>query len=114
MGSADIVIGCSGARDIAKKIALKSKKQFSQLIVEVFPDNELRIRFPKSVKNKKVYLIQSFYGDVNKRIIETLIAFYTAKDLGASQRKGKNPKARLFVLCQRMFFRNAPFFAKLI
>ncbi len=83
MGNKKVIVGCSGSRAIAKEVAQKLKLKHFNLIVEEFPDNELRIRFPKNVKGQDIWFFQSFYGDVNKKIIETLIAFYTAKDLGA-------------------------------
>lgn len=82
---ADIVISCSGAKHITKKIAKKLKVSYSELSVNKFPDNEFNINFPKSVKGKNVFLIQSFYGNINEKIVETLFAGYTAKDLGAKK-----------------------------
>jgi|TARA_Y100000034_G_scaffold109178_1_gene140178 ribose-phosphate pyrophosphokinase len=78
-----VVIECSGARHIAKKIARNSKSEYSKLELKRFPDNEMNIRFLKDVRGKKVFLIQSFYGNINEKIVETLFAGYTAKDLGA-------------------------------
>jgi len=78
-----ILIGCSGARHISKSLARSLKIEHSYLDVNKFPDNEIDIKFNKEVRNKKVYLVQSFYGNVNERIVETLFAGYTAKSLRA-------------------------------
>ena len=80
-----IVIGCSHGKHIAKRIAKKAKKKYSELFVEKFPDNELHIKFnSKLVKNKRVVLVQSFYGDIDSCLIEVMFAARTAKDMGAS------------------------------
>ncbi len=78
-----IIIGCSKGKHLAKKIAALIKKPYSELLVEKFPDNELNLRFKIDVKNKKVVLVQSFYGDINDLIVEVLFAADTARDLKA-------------------------------
>ncbi len=79
------VIACSGAIDVAKSIAKKSKVSYSTLKVKKFPDGEIYIRFNKDLKGKNVLLIQSFYGDVNDKLIETLLAGKTAREMGAKK-----------------------------
>lgn len=80
-----IVIGCSHGTHIAKEIAKKAKKKYSELFVEKFPDNELHIKFEaRLVKNKKVILVQSFYDDIDSCLIEVMLAAKTGKELGAS------------------------------
>jgi len=78
-----IIIGCSKGTHIAKKIAKKAKKPYSELKVKKFPDNESHIRFTCDVKRKTVVLVQSFYGNVNDYIMEVIFAAETAKELGA-------------------------------
>ncbi len=78
-----IIISCSHGLHLAKKIAQKLKKPYSALEVTHFPDSEIKLRFNVNVKNKVVVLMQSFYGNVNDCIIETLFAAETARDLGA-------------------------------
>ncbi len=80
-----IVIGCSGAYDLAKKVSAKAKLNYSPLNLKVFPDNEFKIRFLVDVKGKEIFLVQSFYGDISKKIMEVLFAAYTAKDLEAKK-----------------------------
>jgi ribose-phosphate pyrophosphokinase len=80
-----IVIGCSHGKHIAKQIAKKAKRKYSDLFVEKFPDNELHIKFKAHlIKNKRVILVQSFYDDIDSCIMEVMFAAKTAKDLGAS------------------------------
>ena len=80
-----IIISCSHGKHLAKKIANKLKKPYSQLEVKKFPDGEIYIRFLKNIKNKIVVLIQSFYDEINDNLIEVIFAAYTAKDLGAKK-----------------------------
>lgn len=81
------VISCTGGEHISQSIARKLKASHSKLSVKKFPDGELNIKFNKVLKNKEVLLVQSFYGNLNEKIIETLFAAHTAKDLGARKIK---------------------------
>lgn len=78
-----IIVSCSKGKHLAKKIAIKIKKPYSELSVKKFPDSELYLKFNTNVKNKKVMLVQSFYGDISDSIVEVLFAADTAKDLKA-------------------------------
>lgn len=80
-----LIIGCSGSRELARKVAKKLHAEYSNLIVEKFPDNEIKIRLPRDVANRKVVLIQSFYGSINDKLIELLFAAHTARELGAKK-----------------------------
>lgn len=82
------VIECSGGKHIGKKVSKHLKVSYSKLKVKKFPDKELYVKLPpeKKLKGKKVILVQSFHGEnLNEKIVETLFAFYTAKDLGAGK-----------------------------
>ena len=84
--SDDMFVACSGGRHLTQKLALRAEGDCSNLETEVFPDTELRVRFTENVKDKNVYLVQSFYAgkrDINDKLIEVLFAGKTAKDLGA-------------------------------
>ena len=78
-----IIIGCSQGKHLAKKVANKLRVPYSELTVKKFPDSELYLKFNTNVKNKKVLLFQSFYGDINDLITEVLFAADTARDLKA-------------------------------
>lgn len=84
-----IIISCSGSENIAKKIAKRMSLPFSILNTVKFPDGEFDISFNKSIKNKKIYLVQNFQNTkeitLNDKIIETLFAVHTAKDLKAKK-----------------------------
>jgi len=81
------VVGCSGAKHISRKISEKMNANYSELELKKFPDGEINIRFKKDLKNKNVLLIQSFYENINEKIVEILFAYYSAKDLGAKKIK---------------------------
>lgn len=80
-----LIISCSHGLHLAKKIAKKLKQPYSELEVTHFPDSEIKLKFNTSLKNKIVVLVQSFYGNINDCIIETLFAAETAADLGAKK-----------------------------
>jgi len=80
-----VIVGCSGGAGIAKKVAKKLHLQYSALNAEKFPDNELHVGFTIPIKNKKVWLVQSFFGNISDKILESLFALQTAKDLGAAE-----------------------------
>lgn len=80
-----IIIGCSHGVHVAQTIAKRLKKPYSALEVTHFPDSEIKLKFKKEVDGETVVLIQSFYGNVNDCVIETLFAAETARDLGAKK-----------------------------
>lgn len=80
-----IIISCSHGKHLAGKIAAKLKKPYSELEVTHFPDSELKLRFRSNIKKKHAVLVQSFYGNVNDCVIETLFAAETASNLGAKK-----------------------------
>lgn len=60
---------------------------FCKLECIKFPDGELNLRFVEDVKGKDVFLVQNFQETkqltLNDKLVETLLAIYTAKDIGA-------------------------------
>jgi len=82
-----LVLGCSGGKHIARRIARKAGADYGEVFVERLPDTELRIRLGKNVRGKRVYFVQSFYdsnkNDVNDKLIELMFAARTAKELKA-------------------------------
>ena len=80
-----IIISCSHGKHLAKKIAAKLKKPYSELEVTHFPDSEIKLRFRVNVRKKAVVMVQSFYGNINDCVIETLFAAETASGLGAKK-----------------------------
>ncbi|MBR9700124.1 ribose-phosphate diphosphokinase [Candidatus Woesearchaeota archaeon] len=80
-----IIIGCSHGKHLAKKIAKKAGRPYSELLVKKFPDNELWVKIQaKDVKRKKCVLVQSFYGEVDSCLIEVMFAAQTLHEMGAS------------------------------
>ena len=84
----EVFVFCSGSKHLKEGIkkSLKERKpEFVDLEIEKFPDKEINTKIPKDIKNKKVIFVQSFYENPNEKIIETLFAGYTAKQLGAKK-----------------------------
>ena len=80
-----LIVSCSHGKHIGYLVAKKLKKRHSALIVDKFPDDELRVRLDSSLKNKIVVLIQSFCRNVSDCIVEVILAAHTAKELGAKK-----------------------------
>ncbi len=80
-----LIIGCSGALKLAKNIAKVLDCEYSGLFTDKFPDGETRVRFETALKNEEVVLVQSFYKNINDKLIEVFFAAHTAKDLGAKK-----------------------------
>ncbi|GEM_PF-42096 len=80
-----LVVAGTGGRHLGRRLAKSLRAEFSELEVEKFPDGELRVRFRKPVKGKVLVILQSFFGDINDKIIETLLAAHTARELKAEQ-----------------------------
>ncbi len=80
-----LIVGCSHGTHLAKKVARKLHKSYHELEFTRFPDSEIKLRFRCPVKNRYVFLVQSFYGNVNDCIVEVLFAAETARDLGAKE-----------------------------
>src|SRR3989338_2694834 len=80
-----IVVSCSNGMHLGKRIASRLKAQHSILISDKFPDDELRVAFNCNLKNKNLFLVQSFYKNISDCLIESILAAKTAKELGAKK-----------------------------
>jgi len=78
-----LVIPLFNARELGRKIAIKSDKQLAEVEIRKFPDKEIYFRVDSPVKGNDVFLVQSGYPGPNHAFIETLLAADTCKDLGA-------------------------------
>ena len=80
-----LIVSCSGSKHLAKKIASKAGAEYGEILIDRFPDTEIKVRLP-DVKGKNVYFVQSFYpqeNDINDKVMEVLFAAHTAKELKA-------------------------------
>lgn len=80
-----IVISLRNGREVGVKLARLLKARHCELTVHEFPDGEFKIRFPASLKGRKVVLVQSASIKPNDYLVELLIAISTAKELGAKR-----------------------------
>ena len=80
-----LIISCSHGKHLGHLIAKKSGIKHSLLLVDKFPDNELRIRFNDNLKGKSIVLIQSFYGNISDCVLEVIFAAKTARELGSKK-----------------------------
>ena len=80
-----LIVSCSHGKHLGSKIAKLLHEKHSNLIVDKFPDDELRVRLDCEVKNKDVLFVQSFYRDVSDCIVEIILAAETAIELGAKK-----------------------------
>ncbi|MDP7282167.1 MAG: ribose-phosphate diphosphokinase [Candidatus Undinarchaeales archaeon] len=78
-----LVIPLFNAKELGRKIALKSDKQLAETELRKFPDREIYFRVDSPVKERDVILVQSGYPGPNHAIVETLLAAETCKELGA-------------------------------
>ena len=76
-GPASVVLG----EAIAKELGLEPQLLSHRL----FPDGETYIRFPESVKDEVVVLVQTTAPNPDRKLMQLLIMARTAKDLGASR-----------------------------
>jgi len=80
--SSKIVFGLTPSEKLARSIAKKIRCSYKTIKTSKFPDGEFHIRFPISVRNKELIIVQSFV-DPNEKIVELLFIGNTAKELGA-------------------------------
>jgi ribose-phosphate pyrophosphokinase len=80
-----MIIGLSNSKKLARNIAKKAKLPYSELETKFFPDGEIKVRFQKPIKNKKIFLVQSLQPNPNQAMLEAIFAIYTAKDLKAEK-----------------------------
>lgn len=71
--------------DLAKKIGRELKFPCQRLVIKKFPDGELYLRFPSSVKGNNVILVFSSHPQPDESLLESYFAVKTAKDLGAKK-----------------------------
>ncbi|MBI4143247.1 ribose-phosphate diphosphokinase [Candidatus Woesearchaeota archaeon] len=80
-----IVVSCSHGAHLGTKVAKLLHKSHSALLVDKFPDGELRVRLDCDVEGKEIVLVQSFYKDVSDCLIEMILSAHTAAELGAKK-----------------------------
>src|SRR3989338_8511182 len=79
-----IIIGFEHSESLAREIAKKAKLPYKRIMVTKFPDGESLLKVPEEVKDKKVYIVSSLHHP-NEKLIETLLAAETCKDIKAKK-----------------------------
>ncbi|URM52818.1 ribose-phosphate diphosphokinase [Mycoplasma sp. SG1] len=80
-----IIFGLSKGYEIAKKVALKTNLKLGEVEVRHFLDQEMIVRILSSVRDKRVFLIQSTSTPVNDSLMELLIAIDSLKRASAKR-----------------------------
>jgi ribose-phosphate pyrophosphokinase len=70
---------------LARRVADAMKTNVLQLEHKVFPDGETYIRFPESVDDERVAVIQSCCPPQNKNLIDLLFILDAAREMGAKE-----------------------------
>lgn len=80
-----IIVGCSGGVHLSQQLAKTLKAHHVAVEHTKFPDGESHIRIDANLHNEIVVLVQSFYGNINDKVIEVVFAAHTAKAKKAKQ-----------------------------
>lgn len=78
-----IVFGGCGSERFAKLLAKRLKASYAQVRTSYFPDGELLLKLPASVKGAHAVLVYSFQPYPGEVLLEALIATGAAKQQGA-------------------------------
>ena len=84
MGKKRVVVGFADSRNLARAVAKRSRSEYTEAELKDFPDKESYLRYKTDLKGKMVYILRSL-NDPNRKIVELLLAAYTAKELGAKK-----------------------------
>lgn len=71
--------------NLAKRVANLTSAQYSKITSKKFPDGDSYIKLEKNPSNKTLVIIVSFAQNPNTKIIETILAAKTARELGAKK-----------------------------
>lgn len=80
-----LIVSCSHGKHIGYLISKRLNARHTILSAEKFPDGELKVRLASNLRNKNVFLVQSFYRDVSDCIVEAVLAAKTARELEAKK-----------------------------
>ena len=77
-----VILSFGEYEKLARRVARKAGVSYSRLNVSRFPDSESYVRFRSDIRGKSVYILQSLHP-ANEKLMDVLLAGYTAKELGA-------------------------------
>ena len=74
-----VIVPLSSSKEIAKKISNETKYRLVNVTTTKFSDGEIMVSLNESVRQKKVYIIQSTNDPVNDNLMELLITIDAVK-----------------------------------
>lgn len=79
------VIGLSGAEQVAKEVAKKLKIKLLKVTTSHFADGEILVRPEETVRNQRIFVIQSLIKPVNESLMQLLICLDSLKRASAKE-----------------------------
>jgi phosphoribosylpyrophosphate synthetase len=75
-----LVIASERSLEFGRKIAKKLHKPFSELITKHFPDGEIYLRYPISLKGAHIIFVDSMQPNPDEALVELLFGTASARD----------------------------------
>jgi len=79
------IIGLNGAEQIAKEVAKKLKINLVKVTTSHFADGEILVRPEETVRNQRIFVIQSLIKPVNESLMQLLICLDSLKRASAKE-----------------------------
>ncbi len=86
-----MIVACSGANELAKKVAKLKNLEVMEVESYKFPDGEVYVRLPKQELPEDVIVMQNFYPNQNDKLVEFILACDSACDYGVKRIKAIFP-----------------------
>lgn len=79
------IIGLNGAEQVAKEVAKKLKINLVKVTTSHFADGEILVRPEETVRNQRIFVIQSLIKPVNESLMQLLICLDSLKRASAKE-----------------------------
>lgn len=79
------IIGLNGAEQVAKEVAKKLKIDLVKVTTSHFADGEILVRPEETVRNQRIFVIQSLIKPVNESLMQLLICLDSLKRASAKE-----------------------------
>lgn len=80
-----IIVGLSNSKLLGRSVAKKLNIDYTEVSLNQEEDEEMHFKFSDDIKNKRVFMFQSFYPDPSNSLLEVIFTATHAKDLGAKE-----------------------------